>query len=220
VPRVRRWLGSDLIGIPVTVGAAGLLGLTIGAFFVAGPVAGIVFAIPVVVLVYFFAFRRQPSDLAGIRTGPDGHRHRVLVVANDGLEHPGLIDELIRRGEPAETEVMIVAPVVATTPSHAIADDIDSEARGAEARVEETVKRIEERGVPARGHVDDEGDPMQALVDGLREFAASEVVMVPGAERGWPEAEQLAGRIRREVGVPVTELGPPRPVGTGTQEVG
>ncbi|HSJ16623.1 MAG TPA: hypothetical protein VK920_00845 [Solirubrobacterales bacterium] len=43
---------------------------------------------------------------------------------------------------------------------------------------------------------------MQALLDGLREFQANEIVIVPGAESGWPEAEQLADRIRREVGVP------------------
>ena len=213
---VRGWLRSDLIGIPVTLLAVGLLALTVGAFFVAGPVAGIVFAIPVLLLVYYFAFRRQPSDLAGIRKGSDEHSHRVLVVADRGLEHAGLIDEVTRRGEPAETEVMIVAPVVATSPSHALADDIDSEALSAETRVEGTVQRLEERGVPARGHVDDEGDPMQALLDGLREFRANEVVMVPGAESGWPEAEALAGRIRREVGVPVTELGRPEPGGTRT----
>jgi hypothetical protein len=55
--------------------------------------------------------------------------------------------------------------------------------------------------------VDEEGDPMQALLDGLREFPANEVVMIPGAESGWPEAEALGERIRREVGLPVTELG-------------
>lgn len=206
---VRSWLGSDLIGIPVTLLAVGLIALTIGAFLVAGPVAGIVFAIPIIVLVYYLAFNRRPSDLAGIRKRPADGRHRVLVVADQGLEDPGLLDELTRRREAAGIEVTIVAPVVASSRARALADDIDAEASGAETRVAGALQRLRERGIPARGRVDDEGDPMQALLDGLREFPANEVVMVPGAERGWPEAERLAERIRREAGVPVTALGQP-----------
>jgi hypothetical protein len=56
---------------------------------------------------------------------------------------------------------------------------------------------------------------MQALLDGLREFPANEVVLIPGAEVGWHEAELLGERIRREVGVPVTELG--RSVSSGAR---
>ena len=81
-------------------------------------------------------------------------------------------------------------------------DEIDREARGAQSRLEQALRELQERGVPASGHVDDEGDPMQAILDGLREFPANEVVLIPGVERGWREAELLAARIRREVGVP------------------
>jgi hypothetical protein len=207
VRRVRKWLRSDLIGIPATLFAFGVFALTVGAFYVAGPVAGLVFSIPVWVVVLFFAFRRQPADLAGITKGPDGHRHRVLVVADQGLQHAALIDEVTRRGELAETEVMIVAPVIASSRSRALTDEIDQEARRAQSRVERAIERLGDRGIPARGHVDDEGNPMQALLDGLREFPPNEVVMIPGAERGWNEAEVLGERIRQEVGVPVTELG-------------
>lgn len=45
---------------------------------------------------------------------------------------------------------------------------------------------------------------------GLRELSADEVVMLPGAESGWEEAEALAERVRREVGVPVVEVEAPR----------
>jgi hypothetical protein len=202
----RNWLDSDLIGIPVTLLAVALFALTVAAFAVAGPLAGIVFSIPVLLLVYWFAFRRQPTDLAAVRKAPDGHRHNVLVIADQGLEHAMLIEEVTRRGELAETQVRIVVPVVASTRAHALADEIDQEADVAERRLEEAIERLHKRGIPATGHIDDEGDPWQALLDGLREFPANEVVMIPGAESGWPEAEQLGERIRREVGVPVTEL--------------
>jgi nucleotide-binding universal stress UspA family protein len=204
---MRRWLQSDLVGVLVSLLAVALFALTAAAFCVAGPLAGIVFSIPVFLLVYYFAFRREPTDLAEIRKGPAGHRHNVLVIADQGLEHPGLLDEVTRRGEIAETVVRVVAPVVASTPAHALADEIDREAEVAEARLEEAIKRLRERGIRATGRIDDEGDPWQALLDGLREFPANEVVMIPGAEVGWPEAELLGERIRREIGVPVTELG-------------
>jgi nucleotide-binding universal stress UspA family protein len=203
---VRRWLRSDLIGIPVALVAVVLFGLTVAAFWVAGPLAGFVFAIPVLLLVYCFAFRRQPTDLAEIGKGRDGHRHNVLVIADQGLEDPRLVDEVTKRGEIAQTEVRIIAPVVASTAPHALADEIDREAEVAEARLERAVKRLRDRGVRATGRIDDEGDPWQALLDGLREFPANEIVMIPGAEVGWADAELLAERIRREVGVPVTEL--------------
>jgi hypothetical protein len=114
---VRKWLRSDLIGIPATLLAFGVFALTVGAFYVAGPLAGLAFSMPVWVVI--FAFRRQPSDVAGISKGPDGHRHQVLVIADHGLEHAALIDEVTRRGELAETEVMSGAPVVASSRSHA-----------------------------------------------------------------------------------------------------
>ena len=203
---MRSWLRSDLIGIPVTLLAVALFALTLAAFWVAGPLAGIVFSIPVLLLAYFLAFRRQPTDLAGISKHPNGHRHNVLVIANQGLAHPGLVDEVTRRGEIAETVVRIVAPVVAATSAHALADEIDREAEVAAVRLENAIERLRECGIDAGGHIDDEGDPWQALLDGLREFPASEVVMIPGAEVGWADAEQLGDRIRLEAGVPVTEL--------------
>jgi hypothetical protein len=197
----------------VTLLAVALFALTAAAFCVAGPLAGIVFSIPVFLLVYYFAFRRQPTDLAGIGKSRERHRHNVLVIADQGLEHPGLVEEVTRRGEIAETQVRIVAPVVTARPAHALADEIDREAEVAEVRLEKAIKRLRERGIGASGRIDDEGDPWQALLDGLREFPANEVVMIPGAEVGWAEAESLGERIRREVGVPVTELGA-KPTGT------
>ena len=48
---MRSWLRSDLIGIPVTLLAVALFALTVAAFWVAGPLAGIVFSIPILLLV-------------------------------------------------------------------------------------------------------------------------------------------------------------------------
>jgi hypothetical protein len=66
----------------------------------------------------------------------------VLVVADQGLEHPGLFEEVTRRGARAETEVMMIAPVIASSASHALADDIDQESRTAELRLERAIERL------------------------------------------------------------------------------
>ena len=52
----------------------------------------------------------------------------------------------------------------------------------------------------------DIGQPMTCLIDGLREFPATEVLMLRDGEAGWDDAEQFAEHVRAEIGVPVTEL--------------
>jgi hypothetical protein len=47
---------------------------------------------------------------------------------------------------------------------------------------------------------------MRCLVDGLREFPATEVVMLRDGEGGWEGAESFATRVRAELGLPVTEV--------------
>jgi len=152
------FLRSDLIGVVVTVAAFGVFLLTVGAFYLAGSLAGIVFAVPAWILIFYLAFRTTPSgaELSGIATIPEGARHRVLVVADEGLDHVDLVDELCRRSRAANTEVMVIAPVVASSPAHAIADDIDVEEGQAQQRVDKVVQGLSKRGVVARGHVDDE----------------------------------------------------------------
>ena len=60
-------------------------------------------------------------------------------------------------------------------------------------------------GVQASGRAD-VAEPMDALLDGLREFPSNEVVMLPGGEARWDSAGALAERVRAEVGLPVTEV--------------
>ena len=202
-----KWLRSDLIGIPATLLVLGVFLLAVVAFIVAGSVAGIVIAVALGGLLFYLISKTDPDDLAGVHRDLDEDRHRVLVVANEGLDHVDLGAELGARGEAAATEVLVIAPVVATLASHAVSDDVDRERERAQRRVDRTLRRLKKAGLPARGHVDDEGDPMQALLDGMREFPPNEVVLIPGHDADWEGAESLADRVRSEVGAPVTELG-------------
>ena len=102
---------------------------------------------------------------------------------------------------------MIVAPVVASSGLRDLTDDVDSERELAAKRVDAALRVLRDAGVDASGHAEVAG-PMDALLDGVREFAPNEVVMLSQGERGWESAGTLAERVRTEVGLPVTEVSP------------
>jgi hypothetical protein len=205
--RVDRWLDSDLVGIPATLYTFGVLAVSLAVFRFGGPIAGIVVAVALWVPMVLFAIRglgRQPGPL-GVAAGPAGPRHRVLVIANQGLEDPSLCGEVCRRAGRAETEAMVLAPVVAGSRLGELADDVDRELERATGRVEEAVRALREEGIEAHGRANVAG-PMDSLLDGLREFPANEIVMLPGRETGWEQAGDLAERVRAEAGLPVTTV--------------
>ena len=100
---------------------------------------------------------------------------------------------------------MIVAPVVASSALRALADDVDGELHEAQDRVDVAIEVLRRAGVHATGHVDI-GDPMRCLIDGLREFPATEVLMIEGGEHGWKRADRFAERVRTEMSLPVQEI--------------
>ena len=206
--RVDRWLQSDLVGVAAAVYTFAVLAISLAVFRIVGPLAGLGVAVAVWIPMFVFAIRERgkpaPLDVAGRGEGP---RHRVLVVANQGLEDPALCREVCRREEYTTTEVMIVAPVVASSPLRALSDDVDQELGEARARVQEAVRTLDAAGVRASGRADI-AEPMDSLLDGLREFRPNEVVMLPSRETGWEPAGALAQRVRTEVGLPVTEVVP------------
>ena len=206
--RVARWLDSDLVGVAATVYTAAVVAISLVVFWIAGPLAGFIVAVAVWIPMVVFAIRgfaRPPQPLDVVRAG-EGSRHRVLVVANRGLDDPALCREVCRRGEHAVIDAMIIAPVVAASRLDDLGDDVDRELDLARGRVDAALRTLSGAGIQARGRVD-VAEPMEALLDGMREFPPNEVVMLPGGEPRWEAAEALAGRVRAEVGVPVTEVG-------------
>lgn len=207
------WLRSDLVAIPLILGVVAVVAILVGIFLLIGDASGVfvdklLFPIALggllIVLIYLIAGRTREST-EGVQVAPPGSPRRVLVIANRGLESRELCDAVCKRdGEPA-SEARIVAPVAASSQLHALADDLDTELRAAQARLEASKKTLRSRGVPCEGRVDI-GQPMGGLLDGLREFAATEVVMVRGGEPHWEDAERFADRVRSEVGVRVTEV--------------
>ncbi len=204
-----RWLQSDLVGITATLYTFAVLAISLAVFRVAGPLAGIVVGVAVWLPMLFFAIRErgQPPAPLGLTNQSDASVHRVLVIANQGLEDPALCREVCRREERAATEVMIVAPVVATSRLRGLAGDVDQELDAARKRVDAALATLRDAGVRARGRAEI-SEPINALRDGLRAFPPNEVVMLPGRETKWEPAAGLAERVRAEAGLPVTEVSP------------
>ncbi len=137
----------------------------------------------------------------------EGPRHRVLVIANQGLDDPALCAEICRRTDRTATEAMILAPVVAPSRLAELSDDVDQEMDVARRRLENALQKLRREGVTVSGRAV-VAQPMESLEDGLREFPPNEILLLPDLEADWDSAADLAERIRAEVGLPVTAIGP------------
>jgi hypothetical protein len=207
--RLDRWLESDLVGIPATLYTFAVLAVSLAVFRFGGPIAGLVVAALLWIPMVLFAIqgRGKPPVPLDVSAAAEGPLHRVLVIANEGLEDPALCQEVCRRSDRTATEAMILAPVVASSRLGGLADDVDAELQTATRRVHAAVAALQGEGVQASGRTDI-ADPMESLSDGLREFPPNEIVMLPGREAKWGAASDLAERVRSETGLPVTAVGP------------
>jgi hypothetical protein len=206
--RLDRWLDSDLVGIPATLYTFAVLAISLAVFRFGGPIAGLVVAALLWIPMVLFAIQGRgkppiPIDVTAVAEGP---LHRVLVIANEGLEDPALCREVCRRSDRTATEAMILAPVVASSRLGELADDVDAELSTASSRVDAAVRALQGEGVRASGRTNI-ASPMESLSDGLREFPPNEIVMLPGREADWDAAGDLAERVRAETGLPVTAVG-------------
>jgi hypothetical protein len=202
---------TDLVGIPVTLASVAVFGLAIGAFFVAGPVAGLLFSILGLCLVYQLAgggTAEERPRLVAVGGGPRDREHvrRVLVVANRGLGRADLPARLQRIGARHPAEIRIVVPGAARTRLHVLTDDFDAERHEALKRMAELVELVRSFGIRTSGRIDDGANPREALADGVREFRPDEILLVRGDERGWDDAVALADELRSEARLPVTKL--------------
>jgi nucleotide-binding universal stress UspA family protein len=127
---------------------------------------------------------------------------RILVVANETVEGDGL-HRAIHASD--ATEVHVIAPALNSRLRHWISDEDDAH-RSAGDRLAACLRRLREAGVEARGSVGD-GDPLQALADGLHFFPADEIVIAthPEGRSHWL-ARNLVKRARFRFAQPITHV--------------
>ena len=112
---------------------------------------------------------------------------RILVVANETLRGRVLEEEVCRKCAGAKTQVLVVAPAL-TDPVRHWVSDIDPAREAASKRLGETLARLRELGIEARGEIGDP-DPLQAIEDALRTFGADEIIISthPEGRSNWLE---------------------------------
>jgi hypothetical protein len=161
----------------VLVAAACFLALALAAVFGGRWVGIAVFlalVLGIAVGIYIRTDPRVRESAVWERSAPSSKR-RILVVADRTAAPEPLRDEILRRVDGTEAEVLVVAPGRSGGDRY----DADAEAARAEAsrHAEELAAALASAGVTAWGTVGD-ADPARALQEALRTFKADDLVVV------------------------------------------
>ena len=111
------------------------------------------------------------------RGGSRATARRILVVANETVTGD-VLHAVVRSRAAADgrVEVLVVAPALNSRLRHWISD-VDGARRGAEQRLQLCLDRLAVLGLDAKGLVGD-SDPLQAIEDSLKLFAADEIIIL------------------------------------------
>jgi hypothetical protein len=157
-------------------------------------------------VVYVARARRTepPRETVPSRRGHENVR-RILVIANETVGGQRLREEIRRRSEGYEEEVLVVSPAL-NSPLRHWASDEDGARAQAQVRLNASLARLREAGVDAKGEVGD-GEPLQALEDALRLFGADEIIISthPEGRSHWLE-RGIVEAARERFAVPITHV--------------
>ena len=119
----------------------------------------------------------------------------VLVVANETLVGDELIDAVRARATQGPIRVMVIAPVSEPRAGYVVYEDSRRAAAG--RRLDRTIARLRQDGIPAYGSVVEAG-PLAAVKDTLAQETVDELVVSthPAATSGWLRKKNLLGEIR------------------------
>ena len=125
-------------------------------------------------------------------------RRKILVVANETLTGDELLDAVRRRVERTDAVVLVIAPVNAPREGYVVYENTRRASAG--RRLDRTLTRFREAGIPASGHVVD-NDPLTAVKDTIAIEQPDELVVSthPEAKSGW-RRRNLLDEIRKVAG--------------------
>jgi hypothetical protein len=157
-------------------------------------------------LAYLVRARRAepPRQAVPSRRGRENER-RILVIANETVGGERLREEIRRRSEGFDEQVLVVSPAL-NSPLRHWASDEDGARAEAQKRLGESLARLREAGVDAKGEVGD-AEPLQAMEDALRLFGADEIIISthPEGRSHWLE-KGIVGAARERFAVPITHV--------------
>jgi hypothetical protein len=122
----------------------------------------------------------------------------VLVVANETLVGPELVEALMRRAAGGPIRVVVVAPVIQPREGYVVYRD--SRRASAGRRLERALDALRSADIPAHGGVFDD-EPLAAVKDVLASEDIDEIVVCthPATKSGWLRRD-LVEEIRRAAG--------------------
>jgi GABA permease len=132
---------------------------------------------------------------------------RIVVIANETLASPSVIDAVRRRAEDDDAEVALVVPALSSSRiAHVLTADVPRARARAEERLERSLGALAAAGVRACGEIGD-ADPLAALDDAIRLFAPLEIIIAthPPDRSHWLERRVVA-RARARYALPITHL--------------
>ena len=208
----------ELMAIPIVASCSSESASSSCSPRAAGPWAwlllGVAGLVLVGLLIWIYArrnlIRRGDAAPAAVAAAPDAAAdgvYRVLVIADESCIDPAFAGEIAghaggRYGRGARDRTrdrLLALPLDGDESAHA----------DARRHLDDTVTALARAGITARGQTGAD-DPLQAADDGLREFAADEIVFVtkPGTNTDWVEkgvVEDGAGAVP----APVTHIALP-----------
>ncbi len=128
---------------------------------------------------------------------------RLLVLTTEPISAAQLRAALPAETDPADAEVLIVAPALHESGLRFWLSDADEAIDKAKAVGAETLERLGDAGISARADTG-EGDPLEAAQDALRTFPADRIVIFShsGDEERYREDVDDA-ELRERFGIPV-----------------
>ena len=127
----------------------------------------------------------------------------VLVLTSEPIDAGQLRDALGGDIDPADTQVMVVAPALQDSPIKFWMSDADDAITKADEVRRETLEQLGDAGVSASADTG-ESDPLEALQDALRTFPADRIVIFTHPEGEQRYREELdSSEVERRFGVSV-----------------
>ena len=122
----------------------------------------------------------------------------VLVVANETIVSPALVELVEKKARKGDVRVSVVAPV--TQPQQGYVVYYDTRRASARRRLDRTLALLRKHGVPADGVVV-ESDPVAAVRDAIHQLQPDEVIVSthPQAKSGWLR-RNVVDQMRRAAG--------------------
>jgi len=201
---IKPWLLPLIVIALVLPGSVG--------FIIAGPGFGLAIGALAAASVVVFAVMKRPDEPIEVASSADKHR-RLLLVAIEPVDEPTAIEGVraaALAGADEHPEVLVLAPALNSPLSH-WASDLGRSRLDAQRKLVLTVGALAAAEVEAHGAVGDP-DPLQAVEDTLREFAADEVIVALPDTEHEADARSLVVELRRRLDLPVHPLSSGSPV--------